>query len=52
MLLKSQEIGLKKKDFFKEKIILLYGENQDLICDLNQQIVSKFIDVLIGCEFN
>jgi len=44
MLLKSQEISLKKKDFFKEKIILLYGENQDLISDLNQQIVSKFID--------
>ena len=44
MLLKSQEIGLKKKDFFKEKVILLYGENQDLISDLNQQIVSKFID--------
>jgi len=44
MLLKSQEVSLKKKDFFKEKIILLYGENQDLISDLNQQIVSKFID--------
>ena len=44
MLLKSQEINLKKKDFFKEKIIILYGENQDLISDLNQQIVSKFID--------
>ena len=44
MLLKSQEIISKKKDFFKEKIILLYGENQDLISDLNQQIVSKFID--------
>ena len=44
MLLKSQEISLKKKDFFKEKIILLYGENQDLISDLNQQIVSKFIN--------
>ena len=44
MLLKSQEIGLKKKIFFKEKIILLYGENQDLINDLNQQIISKFID--------
>ena len=43
MLLKSQEIALKNKDFFKEKIILLYGENQDLINDLNQQIVSKFI---------
>jgi DNA polymerase-3 subunit delta len=43
MLLKSQEINIKKKDFFKEKIILLYGENQDLINDLNQQIVSKFI---------
>jgi DNA polymerase-3 subunit delta len=45
MLLKSQEIVLKNKDFFKEKIILLYGENQDLINDLNQQIVSKFIQV-------
>jgi len=43
MLLKSQEISLKKKEFFKEKIILLYGENQDLINDLNQQITSKFI---------
>ena len=42
MLLKSQEISQKKKDFFKEKVILLYGENQDLISDLNQQITSKF----------
>jgi DNA polymerase-3 subunit delta len=44
MLLKSQEIVLKNKDFFKEKVILLYGENQDLINDLNQQIESKFIE--------
>ena len=44
MLLKSQEISLKKKDFFKEKVILLYGENQDLINDLNQQITSKFTE--------
>jgi len=44
MLLKSQEITLKKKDFFKEKIILLYGENQDLITYLNQQITSKFVE--------
>jgi len=44
MLLKSQEITIKKKDFFKEKIILLYGENQDLITDLNQQITSKFLE--------
>jgi DNA polymerase III subunit delta len=44
MLLKSQEISLKKKDFFKEKVVLLYGENQDLINDLNQQITSKFIE--------
>jgi DNA polymerase-3 subunit delta len=44
MLLKSQEIILKNKDFFKERVILLYGENQDLINDLNQQIVSKFIE--------
>jgi DNA polymerase-3 subunit delta len=42
MILKSQEINLKKKDFFKEKIIVLYGENQDLINDLNEQIISKF----------
>jgi DNA polymerase-3 subunit delta len=44
MLLKSQEINIKKKDFFKEKVILLYGENQDLINDFNQQIVAKFIE--------
>jgi DNA polymerase-3 subunit delta len=44
MLLKSQEISLKKKEFFKEKIILLYGENRDLINDLNEQILSKFIE--------
>ena len=44
MLLKSQEIGIKKRDFFKEKVILLYGENQDLINDCNQQIVAKFIE--------
>jgi DNA polymerase III subunit delta len=44
MLLKSQEISLKKKEFFKEKVILLYGENQDLINDSNQQIISKFIE--------
>jgi len=44
MLLKSQEISTKKKDFFREKVILLYGENQDLVNDLNQQITSKFIE--------
>jgi len=44
MLLKSQELNLKKKDFFKGKIILLYGENQDLIRDLNEQIIIKFND--------
>jgi DNA polymerase III subunit delta len=44
MLLKSQEISLKKKEFFKEKVILFYGENQDLINDLNHQITSKFIE--------
>jgi DNA polymerase-3 subunit delta len=44
MLLKSQEIVLKNKVFFKERVIVLYGENQDLINDLNQQIVSKFIE--------
>ena len=44
MLLKSQELNLKKKDFFKGKIVLLYGENQDLIKDLNEQIIIKFKD--------
>jgi DNA polymerase III subunit delta len=44
MLLKSQELNLKKKDFFKGRIILLYGENQDLVKDLNQQIIIKFND--------
>jgi DNA polymerase III delta subunit len=44
MLLKSQEINFKKKDFFKAKVILLYGENQDLINDLNVQIISKFAE--------
>jgi len=44
MLLKSEELNLKKKDFFKGKIILLYGENQDLIRDLNEQIIIKFND--------
>lgn len=44
MLIKSQELNLKKKDFFRGKIILLYGENQDLIKDLNEQILIKFKD--------
>ena len=42
MLLRSQELNLKTKDFFKGKIILLYGENQDLIKDINEQIIIKF----------
>jgi DNA polymerase-3 subunit delta len=42
MLLKSQELNLKTKDFFKGKIILLYGENQDLVKDINEQIIIKF----------
>jgi len=44
MLFKSQEIFLRKKDFFKQKVILLYGENQDLIKDLSEQIIFKFLD--------
>ena len=44
MLLKSQDLNLKNKNFFKEKIILLYGENQDLIKDLNDQIIINFLD--------
>ena len=51
MLLKSQEVSVKKKDFFNEKIILLYGENQDLINDLNQQITSKFKEEKISKSF-
>ena len=42
MIVKSQEISLKKKDFFLNKVIVLYGENQDLINDLNYQILSLF----------
>ena len=44
MLLKSNELNLKTKDFLKNKIILLYGENQDLIKDINEQIINKFLD--------
>jgi DNA polymerase-3 subunit delta len=44
MLLRAQDLNLKKKDFFKEKIILLYGENQDLINDLNNKIIGNFFD--------
>jgi len=44
MLLKSQEVFLKKKEFFKEKIVLLFGENQDLIRDINEKITAKFAD--------
>ena len=40
MIARSQEISLKKKDFFLNKVIVLYGENQDLINDLNDQIIS------------
>ena len=42
MILKSSELDLKRKDLFINKIILLYGENQDLINDLNIQILSQF----------
>jgi DNA polymerase-3 subunit delta len=42
MILKSSELDLKKKDLFINKIILLYGENQDLINDLNIRILSQF----------
>jgi len=45
MLLKSQDISFKKKEFFKGKIILLYGENQDLIKDLSEQIILTLVDV-------
>ena len=44
MLLKSHELNLRTKDFLKNKIILLYGENQDLIKDINEQIINKFLD--------
>jgi len=42
MLLKSHELNLRTKDFLKNKIILIYGENQDLIKDINEQIINKF----------
>ena len=42
MIVRSQEISLKKKDFFLNRVIVLYGENQDLINDLNIQISSLF----------
>jgi len=44
MLLKLHELNLRTKDFLKNKIILLYGENQDLIKDINEQIINKFSD--------
>ena len=42
MIVRSQEISLKKKDFFFNKVIVLYGENQDLVNDLNDQILSLY----------
>jgi len=42
MIVKSQEISSKKKDFFLNKVIVLYGENQDLVNDLNDQIISLY----------
>jgi DNA polymerase-3 subunit delta len=42
MIVRSQEISLKKKNFFLNKVIVLYGENQDLINDLNDQILYLF----------
>ncbi len=42
MIIKSQEISSKKKDFFLNKVIVLYGENQDLMNDLNDQILSLY----------
>ena len=42
MIVRSQEISLKKKDFFLNKVIVLYGENQDLINDLNDQILFLY----------
>lgn len=42
MLLKYQELINKNKDFFKNKIILLYGENEDLIKNINDSILSIF----------
>ena len=44
MLLKSHELSLRTKDFLKNKIILLYGENQDLIKDINEQVIKKISD--------
>ena len=46
MLLKSQELNIKRKDFFKGKVVLLYGENHDLIKDLNEEILNKLLWIL------
>jgi DNA polymerase-3 subunit delta len=44
MIIRSQELLFKKKEHLKEKILLLYGENQDLIRDLNEEVLKQFSD--------
>jgi len=50
MIIRSQELFLKKKEHLKEKILLLYGENQDLIRDLNEEVLKQFSDEKVNVK--
>ena len=50
MIIRSQELLFKKKEHLKEKILLLYGENQDLIRDLNEEVLKKFSDEKVNIK--
>jgi DNA polymerase-3 subunit delta len=50
MIIRSQELLFKKKEHLKKKILLLYGENQDLIRDLNEEVLKQFSDEKINVK--
>jgi DNA polymerase-3 subunit delta len=50
MIIRSQELLFKKKEHLKEKILLLYGENQDLIRDLNEEVLKQFSDEKVNIK--
>jgi len=50
MIIRSQELFFKKKEHLKEKILLLYGENQDLIRDLNEEVLKQFSDEKVNVK--
>jgi DNA polymerase-3 subunit delta len=50
MIIRSQELLFKKKEHLKEKILLLYGENQDLIRDLNEEVLKQFSDKKVNIK--